>query len=78
VDGRAFICNFELVKEVEDRCVCAALPAEAMLVWVEDIEVLPYMLDSPGDHASPHFPDYFEEGDRTDFAEVVDSWFFGE
>jgi hypothetical protein len=60
VDWGAFVCNFKLVKQVKDRSVGAALPAETMLVGMKDFKVLPYMLNSPGDHARPHFSDDFK------------------
>ncbi len=45
----------------------SALPAEAMLVGMKDVEVLPDSLNSPKDHAGPHFSDDFKQGDGSNF-----------
>jgi hypothetical protein len=57
VDRGTFVCQFKLVKEVEDGCVCTSLPSKAMLVGMKDVEVLPDVLYPPGNHTRPHLAD---------------------
>ncbi len=41
----------ELIEQVENRSVDATLPAEAMLIGMEYVEVLSNVLDPARDHA---------------------------
>jgi hypothetical protein len=51
---------FKVIEEVEDSGVGTTLPPEAMLVGMKDVEILPDVLDPPGDHTRPHFANDFK------------------